>query len=61
MGAAAFIIAEYCNIDYFQVIKAAFVPAVVSYIALFYITHLEASKLGLKGVPRDQLPKFFLH
>lgn len=59
MGAAAFIIAEYCNIDYFQVIKAAFVPAVVSYIALFYITHLEASKLGLKGVPRDQLPKFF--
>ncbi len=59
MGAAAFIIAEYCNLDYFQVIKAAFVPAVVSYIALFYITHLEASKLGLRGVPRDQLPKFF--
>ena len=59
MGAAAFIIAEYCNIDYFQVIKAAFVPAVVSYIALFYITHLEASKLGLRGVPRKDLPKFF--
>ncbi len=59
MGAAAFIIAEYCNLDYFQVIKAAFVPAVVSYIALFYITHLEASKLGLRGVPRNQLPKFF--
>ncbi|MCD6398162.1 MAG: TRAP transporter permease [Spirochaetaceae bacterium] len=59
MGAAAFIIAEYCNIDYFQVIKAAFVPAIVSYIALFYITHLEASKLGLRGVPRSELPKFF--
>jgi len=59
MGAAAFIIAEYCNIDYFQVIKAAFVPAIVSYIALFYITHLEASKLGLHGVPRSELPKFF--
>ncbi len=59
MGAAAFIIAEYCNLDYFQVIKAAFIPAVVSYIALFYITHLEASKLGLRGVPRSQLPKFF--
>ncbi len=59
MGAAAFIIAEYCNTDYFQVIKAAFVPAVVSYIALFYITHLEASKLGLRGVPRKDLPKFF--
>ncbi len=59
MGAAAFIIAEYCNLDYFQVIKAAFVPAVVSYIALFYITHLEASKLGLKGVPKKDLPQFF--
>ncbi len=58
MGAAAFIIAEYCNLEYFEVIKAAFVPAVVSYIALMYITHLEASKLGLKGVPREELPKF---
>jgi len=59
MGAAAFIIAEYCNIEYFQVIKAAFVPAVISYIALMYITHLEASKLGLKGVPKADLPRFF--
>lgn len=59
MGAAAFIIAEYCNIEYFQVIKAAFVPAVISYIALMYITHIEASKLGLKGVPKSELPKFF--
>jgi len=59
MGAAAFIIAEYCNIEYFHVIKAAFVPAVISYIALMYITHLEASKLGLKGVPKADLPKFF--
>jgi len=58
MGAAAFIIAEYCNLEYFEVIKAAFIPAVVSYIALMYITHLEASKLGLKGVPKDELPKF---
>ena len=59
MGAAAFIIAEYCNLEYFEVIKAAFVPAVVSYIALMYITHLEASKLGLKGVPKEELPKFW--
>ena len=58
MGAAAFIIAEYCNIEYFAVIKAAFVPAVISYIALMYITHLEASKLGLKGVPKVDLPDF---
>ena len=64
MGAAAFIIAEYCNIEYLQVVKAAFIPAVVSYIALFYITHLEAGKLGLKGLEKDQIPPFwrtFLH
>ncbi len=59
MGAAAFIIAEYCNIEYFDVVKAAFIPAVVSYIALMYITHLEASKLGLRGLPKEQIPKFW--
>ncbi|MBD3307859.1 TRAP transporter fused permease subunit [candidate division KSB3 bacterium] len=59
MGAAAFIIAEYCNLAYFDVIRAAFVPAIVSYIALIYITHLEASKLGLQGVPKEELPDFF--
>ena len=58
MGAAAFIIAEYCNIPYIEVVKAAFVPAVISYVALFYITHLEAGKLGLKGLPKAQLPQF---
>ncbi len=59
MGAAAFIIAEYCNLPYFQVVKAAFIPAIISYIALIYITHLEASKLGLKGLKKAQLPQFF--
>ena len=59
MGAAAFIIAEYCNLEYLQVIKAAFVPAVVSYIALMYITHLEASKLGLRGLTKEELPRFW--
>ncbi len=59
MGAAAFIIAEYCNIEYFAVVKAAFIPAVVSYIALMYITHLEAGKLGLKGLEKDQIPPFW--
>ena len=58
MGAAAFIIAEYCNIEYFEVIRAAFIPAVISYIALIYITHLEASKLGLKGLTKEQIPRF---
>jgi len=59
MGAAAFIIAEYCNLEYFEVVRAAFIPAIISYIALIYITHLEASKLGLKGLSKDQIPLFF--
>jgi len=59
MGAAAFIIAEYCNLEYVEVIRAAFIPAVVSYIALMYITHLEASKLGLRGLAKEELPKFW--
>ncbi len=58
MGAAAFIIAEYCGLSYLEVVRAAFVPAVVSYLALIYITHLEAGKLGLKGIPREELPRF---
>jgi len=59
MGAAAFIIAEYVNVPYIEVIKAAAVPAFASYAALFYITHIEASKLGLRGLTRDELPVFF--
>ncbi|NNF98935.1 MAG: TRAP transporter permease [Desulfobacteraceae bacterium] len=59
MGAAAFIIAEYVNVPYVEVIKAAAVPAFASYAALFYITHIEASKLGLQGIPRAELPPFF--
>jgi TRAP transporter 4TM/12TM fusion protein len=59
MGAAAFIIAEYVNVPYIAVIKAAAIPAFASYAALFYITHIEASKLGLRGIPRAELPPFF--
>ena len=59
MGAAAFIIAEYVNVPYIQVVKAAIIPAFASYAALFYITHIEASKLGLRGMPRAELPPFF--
>jgi TRAP transporter 4TM/12TM fusion protein len=59
MGAAAFIIAEYVNVPYVEVIKAAAVPAFASYAALFYITHIEASKLGLRGLGRSELPQFF--
>ncbi|NQU60744.1 MAG: TRAP transporter fused permease subunit, partial [Rhodospirillales bacterium] len=56
MGAAAFIIAELIGISYFEVVKAAFIPAVSSYIALIYISHLEAMKLGLKGMPKEDIP-----
>jgi TRAP transporter 4TM/12TM fusion protein len=59
MGAAAFIIAEYVNVPYVEVIKAAAIPAFASYAALLWITHVEACKLGLKKVPRSELPRFF--
>ncbi len=59
MGAAAFIIAEYVNVPYVDVIKAAAIPAFASYAALFYISHVEASKLGLSGLPKKDLPPFF--
>ena len=58
MGAAAFIIAEYVNVPYVAVIKAAAVPAFASYAALLYITHLEACKLGIARIPRRELPRF---
>jgi TRAP transporter 4TM/12TM fusion protein len=56
MGAAAFIIAEYVNVPYIEVVKAAAVPAFASYAALMWISHIEASKLGLSGIPRAELP-----
>lgn len=56
MGAAAFIIAEYCNVPYIEVVKAAAIPAFAAYAGLFWITHVEASKLGLIGLPKSELP-----
>ncbi len=52
MGAAAFLMVEYVNIPYIEVVKHAFLPAVISYIALLYIVHLESLKLGLKGLTK---------
>ncbi len=57
MGAAAFLMVEYVGISYFQVITHAFLPALISYIALVYIVHLEALKADLKGLPRNHAPK----
>lgn len=59
MGAAAFIIAEYVNVPYVEVVKAAAVPAFAAYAALLWITHVEACKLGLKGIPKNELPTFW--
>ncbi|MFK7860479.1 MAG: TRAP transporter permease [Granulosicoccus sp.] len=52
MGAAAFLIAEFTGISYPEVIKHALLPALISYIALVYIVHLEALKLDLKGLDK---------
>lgn len=56
MGAAAFLMVEYVGIPYFDVVKHAFLPATISYIALVYIVHLEAMKAGMKGLPRAYEP-----
>lgn len=57
MGAAAFLMVEYVGISYIDVIRHAFLPAVISYIALLYIVHLEALKADMQGVPpRVQTP-----
>ena len=57
MGAAAFIIAEMLGITYFQVITHAFIPAIIVYLSLFWISHLEACKLGLKGMEKTEIPE----
>lgn len=58
MGAAAFLMVEYVGISYIEVIKHAFLPAIISYIALVYIVHLEACKMGLKGMEKPVTTTF---
>jgi len=59
MGAAAFLMIEYVGISYLEVIKHAFLPAVISYIALVYIVHLEAMKADLKGLKPNKVSTLF--
>ncbi len=59
MGAAAFIIAEFLGLSYTDVVISAAIPAIASYFGLFYIVHLEAKKLGLKGEDPSKLPPKF--
>jgi TRAP transporter 4TM/12TM fusion protein len=59
MGAAAFLIAEYVGITYADVVKHAFVPAFLTYGALFYIVDIEAAKAGLRGLPRSSTASIY--
>ena len=59
MGAAAFIMAEFLGLPYIDIVTAAAIPAVLSYIALFYVVHLEALKLDLVALPEEELPRFW--
>ncbi|WP_166252273.1 TRAP transporter permease [Marinobacter salicampi] len=56
MGAAAFLMVEYVGIPYLEVIKAAILPAMISYIALIYIVHIEACKLKMRGIEPPNRP-----
>ncbi len=58
MGAAAFIMAETTGIPYQQIVVLAILPAFLYFAGIFIAVHLEAKKLGLKGIPRSELPKF---
>ena len=60
MGAAAFLMAEYMKLPYAQVAVKAILPAILYFTGIFIAVHLEAKKLGLKGISRDQLPKWKL-
>lgn len=57
MGAAAFLMAEFVGVPYIEVVKAAVIPALLYYTGIWVGVHFEAKKNGLRGIPRDQLPK----
>ncbi|WP_372614337.1 TRAP transporter permease [Halomonas sp.] len=61
MGAAAFLMVEYVGISYVEVIKHAFLPALISYIALVYIVHLEAMKANMQGIESSNPAKPLLN
>lgn len=58
MGAAAFLMAETLGMPYIQIVKASIIPAILYFAGIYITVHLEAKKLGLKGLPREKLPKF---
>ena len=58
MGAAAFLMAEYMGVSYAEVAFRAILPAVLYFTGIYIAVHLEAKKLGLRGIAREELPKF---
>ena len=58
MGAAAFLMAEYMNLPYAEVAVKAILPAVLYFTGIFIAVHLEAKKLGLKGISKEEMPKW---
>ncbi len=56
MGAAAFIMAQFLGISYFEIAKTAIIPAVLYYLAVGFMVHMEAKRLGLQGIPKERLP-----
>ena len=58
MGAAAFLMAEYMGVPYGQVALKAILPAVLYFLGIFVVVHLEAKRLGLRGIPKEDLPRF---
>jgi TRAP transporter 4TM/12TM fusion protein len=57
MGAAAFVMAEFLAVSYFQVTLWAAIPAILYYVAVFFAVHFEAKRVGLLGVPKSELPR----
>ena len=58
MGAAAFLMAEFVGVPYIEVVEAAIIPAVLYFAGIFIAVHLEAKKLGLRGLKKEELPRF---
>src|SRR5690625_533624 len=58
MGAAAFLMIEFASESYLNIAKAALIPAFLYFAGIWIMTHLEAKRMGLRGLPADQIPKF---
>jgi TRAP transporter 4TM/12TM fusion protein len=58
MGSAAFLMAEFLGVPYSEIMLAAIIPALLYYLSVYFVVHLEASRLGLRGLPKEMLPQW---